>query len=73
MGINIHLPLNPSVSIISFNIIHRYTVDEDTLATTASLLKLDVCRKLVDFDNHLDNLKFDWRNPEINDMLSRCM
>ncbi|KAL5020980.1 hypothetical protein ScPMuIL_000135 [Solemya velum] len=51
----------------------RHTVDEDTLATTASLLKLDVCRKLIDFDNHLDNLKYDWRNLEINEMLSRCM
>lgn len=36
------------------------------LEVTASLLQQQEYEKLVDFDNHLDNIALDWRNKDIN-------
>jgi len=48
-------------------------VDEDLFLTTASkLLEDKISRDLVDFDNHLDDLKSDWRNLELNAFISDC-
>lgn len=49
----------------------RDTVDENTLSVSASLLDQENYRQLVDFDNHLDNVANDWRNIELNDIISR--
>ncbi|KAK7481725.1 hypothetical protein BaRGS_00027098 [Batillaria attramentaria] len=51
---------------------HKSTAEEDTLRTATELLKSGAQRKLLDFDNHLDNVKNDWRNPELSDLISRC-
>ena len=40
--------------------------------TACSLLKSEAYRKLLDFDNHLDDIKQDWRNHEINEEINRC-
>lgn len=44
--------------------IHK--TDNDSFETCLSLLKEKKYNSLYDFDNHLDDLKFDWRNLEIN-------
>lgn len=50
----------------------KRTVEEETIRTATELLKSGAHRKLLDFDNHLDNVKNDWRNPELSDLISRC-
>jgi len=48
-------------------------VDEDLfLSTTATLLENKISRDIVDFDNHLDDLKADWRNLELNALINDC-
>jgi len=44
----------------------RVPSDERLLETTSSLLENKCSRDIVDFDNHLDDLKLDWRNLELN-------
>ncbi|XP_041377137.1 ER membrane protein complex subunit 8-like [Gigantopelta aegis] len=51
---------------------NKRTVDEDTLMAACTLLKSEAFRKLLDYDNHLDDIKHDWRNPEVNDEITRC-
>lgn len=53
-------------------IFSKRTVEEETIRTATELLKSGAHRKLLDFDNHLDNVKNDWRNPELSDLISRC-
>lgn len=36
------------------------------LEVTSSLIQQQEYEKLVDFDNHLDNIALDWRNKDIN-------
>nr|KAG5695557.1 hypothetical protein BaRGS_033979 [Batillaria attramentaria] len=43
----------------------KSTAEEDTLRTATELLKSGAQRKLLDFDNHLDNVKNDWRKDTI--------
>ena len=50
----------------------RHTVEEETLDAASSLLRSGAYRKLMDFDNHLDDVKNDWRNLEINEVISHC-
>ena len=48
-------------------------IDEDLfLSTTATLLENKISRDIVDFDNHLDDLKADWRNLELNALINDC-
>jgi len=48
-------------------------LDEDLyLSTATSLLENKISRDLVDFDNHLDDLKADWRNLELNSLINDC-
>jgi len=46
-------------------------LDEELfLRTTSTLLENKISRDLVDFDNHLDDLKADWRNLEVNSLIN---
>ncbi|XP_059164900.1 ER membrane protein complex subunit 8-like [Physella acuta] len=38
-----------------------------------TLLKSGAQRHVKDFDNHLDDVRNDWRNLELNDMIARCI
>ncbi|XP_052815265.1 ER membrane protein complex subunit 8-like [Mya arenaria] len=48
------------------------TIDEDTRQTSAVLLEQEQFRYLTDFDNHLDNVANDWRNTQLNELISKC-
>ncbi|GAB1605660.1 ER membrane protein complex subunit 8-like [Argonauta hians] len=49
----------------------KQTVEEDTLLTTSQVLDTPaIYRKVMDFDNHFDDINNDWRNPELNDILN---
>ncbi|XP_005105808.1 ER membrane protein complex subunit 8 [Aplysia californica] len=37
-----------------------------------ALMKSGAQRQLKDFDNHLNDVRNDWRNLELNDMIARC-
>ncbi|CAL1527954.1 unnamed protein product [Lymnaea stagnalis] len=37
-----------------------------------ALLKAGAQRQVRDYDNHLDDVRSDWRNLELNDMIGRC-
>lgn len=48
----------------------KQTVEDETLMTTCKLLDSPgIYRKLMDFDNHFDDIKNDWRNLELNELL----
>ena len=51
------------------SLIHRRIQNEQVLKFTHSLIENKMYEKLVDFDNHLDNLQLDWVNPGINQAL----
>ncbi|KAK6174776.1 hypothetical protein SNE40_017989 [Patella caerulea] len=51
----------------------RETVEEETIQKASDLLRAEAYRKLIDFDNHLDDLSNDWRNVEINQLISQCV
>lgn len=42
----------------------RVQVENVTLAAASAVLQQQLYNNLVDFDNHLDNLSFDWLNTE---------
>ncbi|XP_076469930.1 ER membrane protein complex subunit 8-like [Babylonia areolata] len=48
----------------------KSTSEEDTRSTAAELLRSGAQRKVVDFDNHLDNVTNDWRNPELSELIA---
>ncbi|XP_046373902.1 ER membrane protein complex subunit 8-like [Haliotis rufescens] len=50
----------------------KRVVEEDTLSVASTLLKSEAYKKILDFDNHFDDIKHDWRNLELNDLISRC-
>lgn len=41
------------------------------MAAAAAVLQQQLYNKLVDFDNHLDNLSLDWLNTEFADWVER--
>jgi hypothetical protein len=45
------------------------TSEEDTRRAASNLLRSGAQRKIIDFDNHLDNVKNDWRNPELTELI----
>lgn len=48
-------------------------LDEELyLSTATTLLENKISRDIVDFDNHLDDLKADWRNLELNSLINDC-
>lgn len=51
----------------------KVTVEEETLEATSSLLQDKVYYDLVDFDNHLDNIKLDWKNSSLNEQIEGIM
>lgn len=47
--------------------INRVNIDpEDTIRACNVLLHNDICKSLVDFDNHLDDISLDWMNKHLN-------
>ncbi|KAK7114454.1 ER membrane protein complex subunit 8-like [Littorina saxatilis] len=48
----------------------KSTSEEETRRTASELLRSAAQRKLLDFDNHLDNVKNDWRNPELSELIA---
>ncbi|CAN7940676.1 unnamed protein product [Ixodes hexagonus] len=46
---------------------------EKTLDVTSSLLRGKKYRSLTDFDNHLDDIRRDWCNREIDEEIARCL
>ena len=53
-----------------FVFLSKSTAEEEIRRTAADLLRSGAQRKLIDFDNHLDNVKNDWRNPELSELIS---
>lgn len=39
---------------------------KDTFSACSALLSEKAYDRLIDFDNHLDDIELDWKNPEIN-------
>ncbi|GFN80029.1 ER membrane protein complex subunit 8/9 homolog [Plakobranchus ocellatus] len=53
----------------------RKNISEDDISKeecSYALLKSGAHRQLCDFDNHFDDVRNDWRNLELNDLISRC-
>ncbi|CAF0928795.1 unnamed protein product [Rotaria sordida] len=51
------------------NVNDSHIVTDECRLVALSLLKRNQHRQLVDFDNHLDLISNDWRNPNINNEL----
>ena len=47
-------------------------VEESSLETASALLQKGAAEELVDFDNHLDDLKQDFLNVDLNMMIDQC-
>lgn len=45
-------------------------LEKTALEITSTSLQSKLYRELNDFDNHLDDIELDWRNPFINEQLS---
>uniref|UniRef100_A0A023FX82 MPN domain-containing protein n=1 Tax=Amblyomma parvum TaxID=251391 RepID=A0A023FX82_AMBPA len=50
-----------------------FALADKSLGVTASLLRAKTYRALTDFDNHLDDIRRDWSNREINEEIARCL
>uniref|UniRef100_A0A224Y8P9 COX4 neighbor n=1 Tax=Rhipicephalus zambeziensis TaxID=60191 RepID=A0A224Y8P9_9ACAR len=50
-----------------------FALAEKTLDVTSSLCRAKAYRALADFDNHLDDIRRDWCNLEINEEIARCL
>ena len=61
--------VDKSLLILDFS--YRSTVEEETLSTAQALLSKQSYRDLIDFDNHLDDFRYDWRNTKLNELISR--
>lgn len=48
-----------------FDYCSRVALEMGALETAMNAIDDGLYRKLVDFDNHLDNICLDWRNPEL--------
>lgn len=44
-----------------------------TLDTCSSLLEKRAYKQLIDFDNHLDDLKQDWANDDVNEEIQSLL
>jgi len=45
-------------------------LDKSVLTNTLQMVEDRLYEQLVDFDNHLEDPRLDWVNPEINDIAS---
>ena len=45
-------------------------MDDGTLKVVKQLVEQRFHEQLVDFDNHLDDVRLDWTNPDINQAIS---
>lgn len=50
----------------------QFENDDLTLTAAASLIQNKIYRHLVDFDNHLDDISVDWRNPAVEEDIIVC-
>lgn len=50
----------------------RHIVGEESRLSALNLVRRNQHRQLIDFDNHLDSIVNDWRNPLIQTELDRC-
>ena len=48
----------------------RVHIDAGTLEITSQLLQRKIQHEVNDFDNHLDDLEYDWANSNINKLLA---
>lgn len=53
-------------NVLLYCFFHSWSLQPFSLEVTASLIQQQEYEKLVDFDNHLDNIALDWRNKDIN-------
>ncbi|XP_014277160.1 ER membrane protein complex subunit 8 [Halyomorpha halys] len=47
-------------------------LEENCLDAVSTLLQKRAFNDLIDFDNHLDDLSKDWRNPELNERIEKA-
>lgn len=52
-----------------FFCLFRESIQKETLAAASSLLNSRAFRDLIDFDLHLDDIRQDWKNLEINELV----
>ncbi len=51
------------------NYFFRHIVNDESRLFALNLVKRNQHRQLIDFDNHLDLISNDWRNPNIRNEL----
>ena len=49
---------------------HSKVMEGSTLKTVRQLVEQRFHEQLVDLDNHLDDVRLDWTNPDINRAIS---
>jgi len=52
------------------NYLFRHIINDDSRLSALNLLKRNQHRQIIDFDNHLDSISNDWRNPNIRTELN---
>ncbi|XP_053991749.1 ER membrane protein complex subunit 8/9 homolog [Hylaeus volcanicus] len=50
-----------------------YEIGPANLVALYSLIKEDLCKNLVDFDNHLDDISLDWQNRKFNKIIDEAL
>jgi hypothetical protein len=50
----------------------RYALGGGGCAKLAACYQSGLAEKLVDFDDHLDDLTKDWRNPHLDDAIAKA-
>lgn len=53
----------------SFKVCDQIKISNDAINSCLSILDNCSYNDVVDFDNHLDNIKFDWTNKEFENLL----
>jgi hypothetical protein len=48
----------------------NHQMDDTPVEFVNKILKNKLFTELIDFDNHLDNINFDWRNIKLNEKLN---
>lgn len=53
----------------SFKNCEQIKISNDTINSCMSILDSGTYNEIVDFDNHLDNIKLDWTNKDFEKLL----
>lgn len=53
----------------NFKICEQVKISNEAINSCMSILESGTYCEVVDFDNHLDNIKLDWRNKEFENFL----